>query len=106
MGRFDRRLEGEKKLKGVKRKVFGSLLEGVNVYSWCLQFEPTEVSSASEKSQNMAILSRLEREPATKKANGGSEVLNARKAVRFASKGRGSAALAKESDGAKRGKRR
>ncbi|KAJ3551884.1 hypothetical protein NM688_g4452 [Phlebia brevispora] len=89
MGRFDRALEGEKKLKGVKRK-----------------FEPTELSSTAEKSQNMAILSKIEREPAARKSKG-DDVLNVRKAVRMASKGKGSAALARESEGSKRkGKRR
>ncbi|EKM59111.1 uncharacterized protein PHACADRAFT_249336 [Phanerochaete carnosa HHB-10118-sp] len=87
MGRFDKKLEGEKKLKGVKRK-----------------FEAAEVSADTEKLQNMSILSKLDREPATKKAKGGDGVLNVRKAVRAASKGKGSAALAKESGG-KKGKK-
>lgn len=89
MGRFDKKLEGEKKLKGVKRK-----------------FEATEMSAEKEKSQNLSLLSKLDREPATKKAKDGA-VLNVRKAVRAASKGKGSAALAKESSGkkGKKGKR-
>ena len=71
------------------------------------QFEATEVSADREKSQNLSILSKLDREPATKRVKGGDEVLNVRKAVRAASKGKGSAALAKESSGkkGKKGKR-
>ncbi|TFY64710.1 hypothetical protein EVJ58_g2441 [Rhodofomes roseus] len=68
MGKFDKTLEGEKKLKGVKRK--------------------------------------LDREPAMKKAKsaGGHDVLNVRKAIRSASKGKGSAALAREGGGGKMNK--
>ena len=68
------------------------------------QFDPAEVSASDEKSQNMAILSKLDREPAAKKAKGGDEVLNVRKAVKIASKGKGSAALARESSGARKQK--
>ncbi|TFK94225.1 RRS1-domain-containing protein [Polyporus arcularius HHB13444] len=88
MGKFDRRLEGEKKLKGVKRK-----------------FDPTEISAASEKSRDLAILSKLDKEPSTKKTksseSSASDVLNVRKAIRSASKGKGSAALAREAGGGK-----
>ncbi|EMD40436.1 hypothetical protein CERSUDRAFT_148443 [Gelatoporia subvermispora B] len=83
MGKFDKTLEGEKKPKGMKRK-----------------FDATEVSAAQEKSRDLAILSRLDKEPAAKKSSksseGGGDVLNVRKAIRSASKGRGSAALARE----------
>ncbi|KAH9942569.1 ribosome biogenesis regulatory protein-domain-containing protein [Amylocystis lapponica] len=72
MGKFDKKLEGEKKLKGVKRK-----------------FEPAEVSATAEKSKNLAILSKLDREPLAKRAKnssrdggGGGDVLNVRKAIR------------------------
>ncbi|OCH95939.1 RRS1-domain-containing protein [Obba rivulosa] len=90
MGKFDRTLEGEKKPKGIKRK-----------------FDPAEVSATKETSHNLAILSKLDKEPVTKKAKkssadgppGGDNVLNVRKAIRSASKGKGSAALAR--DGAK-----
>ncbi|KAI0776198.1 ribosome biogenesis regulatory protein-domain-containing protein [Trametes elegans] len=95
MGKFDRKLEGEKKLKGVKRK-----------------FEPAEISAESEKSHNLAILSKLDKEPVAKKfkkssqTSGGSDVLNVRKAIRSASKGKGSAALAREGGSkGKKGKR-
>ncbi|KAI0650485.1 ribosome biogenesis regulatory protein-domain-containing protein [Trametes meyenii] len=95
MGKFDRSLEGEKKLKGVKRK-----------------FEPAEMPAANEKSNNLAILAKLDREPAPKKSkkhvegSSGSDVLNVRKAIRSASKGKGSAALAREGGGkGKKGKR-
>ncbi|KAL4243876.1 Ribosome biogenesis regulatory protein [Abortiporus biennis] len=87
LGKFDKKLEGEKKLKGVKRK-----------------FDPAEVSANQEKSNNLAILSKIDREPVTKKSrksvpessSTGNDVLNVRKAVRFASKGRGGVALARE----------
>ncbi|KAI9000766.1 ribosome biogenesis regulatory protein-domain-containing protein [Trametes punicea] len=95
MGKFDRTLEGEKKPKGMKRK-----------------FEPTEMSAENEKSHNLAILAKLDKEPVAKKHkkavpnSGNSDVLNVRKAIRSASKGKGSAALAKESGRkGKKGKR-
>ncbi|KAK7695367.1 hypothetical protein QCA50_000001 [Cerrena zonata] len=90
MGRFDRKLEGEKPLKGVKRK-----------------FDPAEVSADKEKSSNMAILSQLGREPGDKKSRkSGDNVVNVRKAVRAVSGGKGSAALAQRSNGkGRKGKR-
>ncbi|KAI0774522.1 RRS1-domain-containing protein [Fomes fomentarius] len=95
MGKFNRQLEGEKKLKGVKRK-----------------FEPTEISATNEKAHNLAIMSRLDKEPSLKKAKRSSEssgdaVLNVRKAIRATSKGKGSAALARErsTSKGKKGKR-
>ncbi|PIL37382.1 hypothetical protein GSI_01076 [Ganoderma sinense ZZ0214-1] len=94
LGKFDRKLEGEKPLKGVKRK-----------------FEPTEISASQEKSQNLAILSKLGKGPMTKKSekssqSSGGEVLNVRKAIRTVSKGKGSAALARGgSTKGKKGKR-
>ncbi|KAM5534840.1 hypothetical protein V8D89_011556 [Ganoderma adspersum] len=94
LGKFDRKLDGEKPLKGVKRK-----------------FEPTEISSSQEKSQNLAILSNLGKEPTTKKSKKSSEssageVLNVRKAIRTVSKGKGSASLARSgSSRSKKGKR-
>ncbi|KAI0258491.1 ribosome biogenesis regulatory protein-domain-containing protein [Gloeopeniophorella convolvens] len=93
MGKFDRTLEGEKKPRGMKRK-----------------FDPTEKPVESEKSANLALIKKLGSDPSSKKArreavNGEGDVLNVRKAVRFASKGAGSAALARKSsatDGKKR----
>ncbi|KAL0950220.1 hypothetical protein HGRIS_010209 [Hohenbuehelia grisea] len=86
MGRFDRKLEGEKKMKGVKRK-----------------FEPTERSLDQEKQASLALLSKMDsdskkmrREPASEE-----NVLNVRKAVRFASKGRGGLALGRDAAGGK-----
>ena len=69
-----------------------------------LQFDPTEVSADREKSQNLAILSKLDKDPGAKKAKkseGGDDVLNVRKAIRSASKGKGSASLARSSSGKK-----
>jgi regulator of ribosome biosynthesis len=73
------------------------------------QFDPTEVSSGHEKTQNLAIFSKLDKEPLAKRTkSGGDEVLNVRKAVKIASQGKGSAALVRQSEGGKgkkRGKR-
>ncbi|KDQ64439.1 hypothetical protein JAAARDRAFT_166673 [Jaapia argillacea MUCL 33604] len=79
MGRFDKQLEGEKKLKGVKRK-----------------FEPTETSVESEKKTNLAILSKLDGDAKRARRDvPGDDAINVRKAIRTVSKGRGSAALAR-----------
>lgn len=89
MGKFDNKLDGEPKARGIKRK-----------------FAPNEVSLESEKKSSLAILSRLDGSNgisagkktrrdhgATEEGEGG---LNVRKALRFASRGRGGAALGKE----------
>ena len=107
MGRFDRTLEGEKKLKGVKRKVcFGAVFMRLRpVDRPGYQFDPTEISADREKSHNLDIISKLDKGPTVKKAkrseSGGDDVLNVRKAIRSASKGKGSAALARSSSGQK-----
>ncbi|EIN10845.1 RRS1-domain-containing protein [Punctularia strigosozonata HHB-11173 SS5] len=94
LGRFDKTLEGEKKLKGVKRK-----------------FTPTESSAAEEKKASLALLSKLDSDARKKTRkdetdSGGSDVLNVRKAVRFASKGQGGAALGRQqAKGPRKGKR-
>ncbi|RDB19864.1 Ribosome biogenesis regulatory [Hypsizygus marmoreus] len=84
MGKFDKKLEGEKKIRGVKRK-----------------FDPAESSVANEAQASLALLSRIDsdarktrREPQPEES-----VLNTRKAVRFASKGRGGLALGREAAG-------
>ncbi|KAI0050029.1 RRS1-domain-containing protein [Auriscalpium vulgare] len=91
MGKFDKKLDGEKKLRGVKRK-----------------FEPTENSVENEKNANLALLSKLggESNRPRRDTGGGDDVVNVRKAVRFASKGQGSASLARKggSDGKDRRK--
>jgi regulator of ribosome biosynthesis len=81
MGKFDRMLQGEKKPRGVKRK-----------------FEPTEKSVEAEKSANLALIRKLEDSSKNAKRGGGdgSNILNVRKAVRFASRGEGAAALARK----------
>jgi len=91
MGKFDKKLEGEKKLRGVKRK-----------------FDPAERSVVSEKNAALALISKLDgqsKKAKTSTEGGGGEVLNTRKAVRFASKGKGSAALAQGRTGQKGSKR-
>ncbi|KAJ7074145.1 ribosome biogenesis regulatory protein-domain-containing protein [Mycena amicta] len=91
MGKFDKKLDGEKKMRGVKRK-----------------FEPTEKSLEVEKNASLALLSRMDSDAkkARREPPAPEKVLNERKAVRFASKGRGGIALAREAAGgkAKRGK--
>ncbi|KAJ6531316.1 ribosome biogenesis regulatory protein-domain-containing protein [Mycena capillaripes] len=89
MGKFDQRLEGEKKVRGVKRK-----------------FEPTEKPLEDEKNASLALISRMgsdakktRREPAPEE-----NVLNVRKAVRFASKGRGGVALGRSALGGRGGR--
>ncbi|KAJ1308904.1 hypothetical protein OPQ81_004589 [Rhizoctonia solani] len=90
MGRFDKELEGDTKLKGVKR-----------------QFAPNEASAESEKKSSMDIIKRLDREPPKSKRvrtdaeaeenmrSGKDGLVNVRKAIRHASKGSGGIALAK-----------
>ncbi|KAI9440519.1 ribosome biogenesis regulatory protein-domain-containing protein [Lactarius indigo] len=110
MGKFDRVLDGEKKLHGVKRK-----------------FDPIERSVDAEKSANLVLIkqignsapggSSLKKVKRDGGGGGGSsgsggagDVVNVRKAVRFASGGQGAAALARKSvvgsgpDGRRKGK--
>jgi regulator of ribosome biosynthesis len=92
MGKFDKRLDGEKKLRGVKRK-----------------FDPTEVPSQEEKRTSLALIQRMDSDAKKMSSEPRKEenVLNVRKAVRFASKGRGGLALGREVAGgrSKRGGR-
>ncbi|KAH7923653.1 RRS1-domain-containing protein [Leucogyrophana mollusca] len=90
MGKFDKKLEGEKKMRGVKRK-----------------FEPTEVPIEKEKETSLAILSKIDGDARrSRKEKGGDDVLNVRKAIRTASRGRGGVALGRDSGrGGARGKR-
>lgn len=92
MGKFDKKIEGEPKVKGVKRKVreispFPMLVEAADNFS--PQFEPTAAPSfAGEKSAAMNILSSIGRPTAAaaakKKGSEGKEGdVNVRKAVRF-----------------------
>ncbi|KZT42979.1 RRS1-domain-containing protein [Sistotremastrum suecicum HHB10207 ss-3] len=84
MGKFDKKLDGEKKIRGIKRK-----------------FEPAEVSAANERKSSLAILAGLEGSSAKKArraeqdGQGASDVVNVRKAVKFASGGKGSHSLAR-----------
>ncbi|KAF9462073.1 RRS1-domain-containing protein [Collybia nuda] len=83
MGKFDKKLDGEKKVRGVKRK-----------------FDPTEAPIESEKQASLALLSRLDSDSKKMRKEPQEEsVLNVRKAVRFASKGRGGLALGREAAG-------
>ncbi|KZP20122.1 RRS1-domain-containing protein [Athelia psychrophila] len=86
MGKFDKKLEGEKKLRGIKRK-----------------FEPAE---SNETQASLAILSGLDGETRrTRKESGkeGDDVLNVRKAIHKASGGRGGIALGRAASGGRGG---
>lgn len=90
MGKFDRVLPGEDiKSRGVKRS-----------------FDPNERDAGEEKKRSMAILGGLD---GSGGSGGGSrrrekgDVVNARKAVRFESKGEGALALARRGEGKKGG---
>jgi len=112
MGKFDKRLDGEKKTRGVKRKVreiFHSLNTSCMLipYLQIIKFDPTEAPLENEKKASLDLLAKMEsdgkkmrREPRAEDAE-----LNVRKAVRFASKGRGGLALGREMSGG-RGKAR
>ncbi|KZO98133.1 RRS1-domain-containing protein [Calocera viscosa TUFC12733] len=69
MGKFDKKFEGEPKLRGVKRK-----------------FDPNEKSADAEKASALAILSKLDTSSRPSKraraAEDGDNVLNVRKAIR------------------------
>ena len=99
MGKFDKKLEGEQKLQGVKRKVcYLSLfaLEFLNSRI-LLQFEPTE---SNQTKSTLAILSKLDGEAKRSKKDGDKDdVLNIRKAIRSQSRGRGGVALARDGGG-------
>ncbi|CAK5265058.1 unnamed protein product [Mycena citricolor] len=98
MGKFDQKLQGEKKLRGIKRK-----------------FDPAEQSLSHEKDASIALISRMSSDAKKMRRDGPvpeESVLNVRKAVRHASKGSGGAALgrsmaggSKAGKGQKRGKR-
>jgi len=75
MGKFDTKLVGEKKLRGVKRK-----------------FEANEQSMDQERKKSLALVSKLG-EPTPRKREGNSDVVNVRKAIRGASGGKGSRSL-------------
>lgn len=70
------------------------------------QFDPAEASVSEEKKANLALISKLGSggEPSSKKARrdgggDGDNVVNVRKAVRFASKGQGGVAMARKAGG-------
>ena len=96
MGRFDKKLEGEKKLRGVKRKVCSSppFLPLIGI-SPCFQFEPTEMSVEKEQKANLKLISSMESDAKKmrKAPQAEDSVINVRKAIRGASKGQGAAAL-------------
>ncbi|KAG8740280.1 Rhodanese- sulfurtransferase [Ceratobasidium sp. 414] len=90
MGRFDKKLDGDTKLRGVKR-----------------QFAPNEAPAETEKKSSLDIIKKLERDPPKSKRartdaeaeestrSGKDGLVNVRKAIRHASKGAGGVALAR-----------
>lgn len=88
MGRFDRKLDGEQKERGLKRK-----------------FDANEVDASQERASHMALLTKMKKGTETaNKRSGDKGLVNARKAVRFASQGKGSAVLVGSSAGKAKGK--
>ncbi|KAF9567375.1 RRS1-domain-containing protein [Agrocybe pediades] len=81
MGKFDKRLEGEKKIRGVKRK-----------------FNPNEEPVTNEMKASLDLLNKMEsdKKKMRKDPRGEEGSLNVRKAVKFASKGKGGVALGRE----------
>ncbi|PWN43763.1 RRS1-domain-containing protein [Ceraceosorus guamensis] len=83
MGKYDKQLKGESKEKGLRR-----------------QFAPNEQDTSSERVSQLALISGLSkggapvRSKPNAKGQGDADLVNARKAVRFESGGRGSSALA------------
>lgn len=74
-----------------------------------MQFDPSEQSAESEKKASLALISKLDgtsKKSKREHAGGGGQddVLNVRKAVRFASKGKGGVALGREKEGRGKGK--
>ena len=116
MGKFDRMLEGEKKPRGVKRKVpYLFLAFNGRVDASCFQFDPMEKSVEAEKSVNLALIKKLGSDHSSlKKARrdaggdggGDGNLLNVRKAVRFASDRQGAVALARKSASRSGGKQK
>ncbi|KIL70305.1 hypothetical protein M378DRAFT_189851 [Amanita muscaria Koide BX008] len=84
MGRFDKQLEGEKKPHGIKRK-----------------FNPTEENAEDERKASLALLSKIESDAKKMRKDPQREdnIVNVRKAIRHASKGKGALAMAGKSDG-------
>ncbi|KAH6914746.1 ribosome biogenesis regulatory protein-domain-containing protein [Coprinopsis sp. MPI-PUGE-AT-0042] len=95
MGKFDKKLEGEKKLRGVKRK-----------------FESSTIPMEKETKSNLDLISKMDsdarkmRKSWSSGAAAAESDVNVRKAVRFASRGKGSAAFAKDDKKRKGGKGR
>lgn len=104
MGRFDKKLEGEKKMKGVKRKVSTRLVRKASGLTLnTTQFDPSEVSATDERSTSLALLKKMDSDSVKMKrsrtdAPANNDPVNVRKAIRGASKGRGGMALARSSD--------
>lgn len=65
------------------------------------QFDPTE---SSETKNSLAIMSTLDGDSKRVKRDGGDDVLNVRKAIRSASRGRGGVALGRDSGAGTRGR--
>ena len=116
MGKFDKRLDGEKKIRGVKRKVrlgtdklpFLFFFFEKNKILLLLQFEPTELSVEQEKNASLSLLAKMDSDHRKmgKEPRADETELSIRKAVRFASRGKAGQALRREVGGkvSKRGR--
>ena len=98
LGKFDTTLKNEEQLVGKKNK------------NMKRKFEPVDVDASTEREGAMKILKLVERGDVTQQGKGkgkGKELVNARKAIRATTGGRGAAALvgSKES-GLKKGSKR
>lgn len=74
----------------------------------CSQFDPTEKSVTEEAKASVALLSKMESDAKKSRRDPQAEesILNTRKAIRFASKGRGGLAMAKEAAAGRSGRKR
>ncbi|KAF8514882.1 ribosome biogenesis regulatory protein-domain-containing protein [Hysterangium stoloniferum] len=88
MGKFDKKLNGESKLRGVKRK-----------------FDANEVPADAERKASLALVSKLDGNPKRSKhtGEGDGDILNVRKAIRSVNRGKGSASLPGRPRGGKTG---
>ena len=80
MGKFDKQLDGEKKIHGVKRKVNCCLIYRRRCSS-LYKFAPTEAPVEDEKRAALALVSKID---GSAKKTKGDDVVNVRKAIRFA----------------------
>lgn len=105
VGKFDKKLEGEKKLRGVKRKVilFTTKFETIKLIYCSSSIQ----SRAMKQKIHLPSFPQLDGDSKRSRKDGGDDVLNVRKAIRTASRGRGAIALGRDGGGGRgsKGKR-